>query len=150
MPDTLVAHITAYSENEEVTTHLETFHGKHFGNRAIWLGKLEEKSFSRELLDELKPFLYGLRIQEEIKRVFNLDEKAGAAMQNRRRFVSPRRGGKSMTHEMGGLLLEISARWESLDEDVRELVRDIFMVKEDGEEVTVSLFKAAKPEAEAE
>jgi CheY-like chemotaxis protein len=150
MPDALVAHITAFYKNEEVSSHLETFHGKHFGNRAIWLGKLEKKSFSRQLLDELKPFLYGLRIQEEIRRVFNLDEKIGTVTQNRKRFVNPRRGGKSMTHEVGGLTREISERWKSLDEDVREQVRDIFTVREDGGEVIVSLFKASHPEAEDE
>ncbi len=147
MPDALVAHVTAFYEDDEVNNHLENFHGKRFGNRAIWLGKLKEESFSRKLVDELKPYLYGLRIQEEIRRVFNLNENPSPISQNRKRFVNSRRGGKSLTHELGGLTREISARWESLDEDVREQVRDIFTVKQNGSEVIVSLFKASMPEA---
>lgn len=158
MPKALVAHITAYlhqdgddnlTEHEDVTKHLDRFHGKRFGNRAIWFWKLDQ-TYTEDLVNELKSFLYGQLIQEEIRRVFNLDEEAAPPTQSRKRFAHPRRGGRSLTHELGALTREISARWDALDEDVREHVKDIFMVREDGEEVIVSLFKGAPKEGEAE
>jgi response regulator RpfG family c-di-GMP phosphodiesterase len=144
MPEALIAHITAFKDDEHVSHHLETVHEKQFGNRAIRLWKLD-LDYADELMETLKPFLYSQRIQKMIKDLFNRDEHS--YFSTRKRHRSPRVTNISLTHELADVFREISTCWHDLDEGTQAQVQEIFSVKETGDDVTVSMFRSSPRQA---
>jgi len=134
MPKALVAHITAYDKDEEVKTHLEMVHDQQ-PDRSFRLKKV--KGFPLELINRLKRFLYGLRIEEKLNRLFDGESDMGYTFDIRPRDSI---GSRSVTHELADLTREISSHWKDLDASVQERIKESFNVTVDGEKVTVSLF----------
>jgi CheY-like chemotaxis protein len=141
MPDALLAHITAYKGDKQVSTHLQEAHDKQPGNRNFRLWKLEG-DFAEQLVGKLKPFLYGLSIGEQMKKIFDLGEPPAYSYGQRGRFPNTDVGRGSLTHEIAALSRDICAHWRDLDESTRADVREVFNVIPDGSGgVVVSLFK---------
>jgi hypothetical protein len=134
-PDTLVAHITAYDRNETVKNHLETVHDRRI-DRSFRLAK--KPGFSRELIDRLKPFLYGLRIKEQLNKLFNGGVLGGSTMMGER--LREPASDRSITHELAALTRDIASHWKYLDKGLQEQIKEIFNVKVNKNEVTISLF----------
>lgn len=136
MPYTLIAHITAYDVDENVRRHLEVAHARQV-DRSFRLTK--EWDFAIELISRLKQFLYGLRIEEHMGRLFG----GGAAVlyPPRPRALPSRvtRRERSITHELAALMRDISTYWSHLDPSTQLRIKNVFNVDETGDEVTVSL-----------
>jgi CheY-like chemotaxis protein len=135
MPLTRVAHITAYDKNDGVKTHLETVHDTD-SDRSFSLAK--GRGFAARLVNTVGPFLYGLRIEQQINDLFNGGAVMGYPVKRSRPGEAS--GDRSKTHELAALTRDISAHWPSLDESLKSRIKGIFNITEDGDEVTVSLF----------
>lgn len=135
MPHTLVAHITIHDKDAAVKRHLEMAHDKKI-DRSFRLSK--ETGYATELVKRLKPFLYGLRIEQQLNQLFNGGVITGYPVSAGRPRDSE--SDRSKTHELAGLTRDISNHWEYLEEGLRTRIKDIFNVRADGDEVTVSLF----------
>lgn len=142
MPEALVAHITAFQDDEVVSKHLELDHERRFGNRAIRLWKLD-LDYADELMETLKPFLYGQRVKEMIKNLFTPVEWNYSYTRKRHRYLKGLGTNASMTFELADVTREIANCWHDLDEADKEHVRKIFSVKENDDEVIVSLFRSS-------
>lgn len=136
MPHTLVAHITIHDKNGEVKKHLEVAHDKEI-DRSFRLSKAET-DYATQLVERLRPFLYGLRIEQQIDDLFNGGGGTGYPVMSLRTRDSV--GDRSKTHELAALTRDISNHWESLDEGLRTRIKDIFNITVEGDEITVSLF----------
>lgn len=137
MPDTLVAHITAYLDTDtNVQRHLEVAHAQQV-DRSFRLAK--EWDFAIELIRRLKPFLYGLRIEGHLNRLFS--GGGGSLYQMRMRDLPTRafRRERSMTHELAALTRDISTYWDELDPGMQLRIKELFNVGEKEGIVTVSL-----------
>ncbi|MFL6334711.1 MAG: response regulator [Pyrinomonadaceae bacterium] len=139
MPNTLVAHITAHVDNESVKQHLEVAHARQV-DRSFRLAK--EWDYGIELIKKLKPFLYGLRIQEHMNGLFG-GGGGGSVLYGLRprpslRPRAPRRE-RSMTHELAALTRDIATYWADLDPGMKLRVEELFQVEEKEGEVTASL-----------
>lgn len=137
MPMSLVAHITAYAEDPDVKRHLEVVHDRQV-DRSFRLVK--EEDYADELIKKLKPFLYGLRIEERMNKLFG---PAGASLYGLRprAMLRPRatRRERSMTHELAALTRDIAAYWKDLDPGMKLRISELFNVEEKEGGVTASL-----------
>lgn len=135
MPLTRVAHITAYDKNDGVKTHLETVHDTE-SDRSFSLAK--GRGFAARLVNTVGPFLYSLRVEQQLNDLFN----GGAVMGYPVKRPRPRdaTGDRSKTHELAALTRDISAHWAALDDVLKSRIRGIFNITEDKNGVTVSLF----------
>jgi len=141
MPHTLVAHITAFLEHEKVQNHLESFHGPSQIDLSFSLSKDEDDpekgAYSAQLISNLKPFLYGLRIEDQLNDLFNGGGVVGYSVNRAwRKDLTDR----SKTHELAALTRNISTDWDYLSEGLKTRIRDIFKVVVKDGEVMVSLF----------
>lgn len=135
MPLTRVAHITAYDKDDAVKTHLETVHDTDV-DRSFSLSK--ETGFATRLVDRVGPFLYGLRIEQQLNELFNGGAITGYPVKSGRPRESI--GDRSKTHELAALTRDISNHWETLDEAVKTKIRHFFNITVNKDDVTVSLF----------
>ena len=135
MPLTRVAHITAYDKDDGVKTHLETIHDTDI-DRSFSLSK--ETGFATRLVNRVGPFLYGLRIEQQLNDLFNGGAMTSYPVRSGRHREAF--GDRSKTHELAALTRDISNHWETLEEKVKTRIRNHFDVTVDGDDVTVSLF----------
>lgn len=143
MERTLVAHITAHDDDATVERHLEVVHGPSQIDFSFRLSKDTGKergrgAYSFELIERLRPFLYGRRIKRQLRALFNGGEVAAYAGMAMRPRGFP--DDRSKTHELAALTRNISKDWEYLSEGLRTQIRDIFNVSIVQGEVTISLF----------
>jgi hypothetical protein len=143
MPHTLIAHITAWEHNETVKNHVELVHGPSEIDLSFSLSKdisngSKKEGYSAKLIERLRPFLYGLRIEEQLNDLFNGGGLAGYPVMRARPDNTSHR---SRTFELAALTRNISNDWKFLGEGLRARIKDIFTVveSEDGQ-VSVSLF----------
>lgn len=143
MPYTLIAHITAFDDDQNVKDHLDSIHGPSEIDLSFSLAKEPNKGqqkggYSLLLIERLRPFLYGLRIEEQLNELFNGGGLAGYPVIRPRRDNSNHR---SRTFELAALTRNISNDWKYLGEGLRTRIKDIFTVMEnENGEVSVSLF----------
>ena len=147
MPDALMVHITAFEDDPQIVHHLKEVHDTQFGNRAIRLWKLETEpetqiNIATELLNRLKPELYGQRVIGMLRGLFNFQKTPATPINVRKRFTRGRRTGRSRTHDLDPVTQAIARYWPHLDKDVKKQVKEIFSVKENGKDVTVSIFRS--------
>jgi len=148
MPNALIIHITAWKDDPHIVRHLEEVHEVQFGNKAIRLWKLDvddpgTPTVSDKIISALRAELYGQRVMDLLRSLFNLEGRARfSASGNRGRFVRSVRTGHSRTHEVGSVTREIAACWPHLSPDVKHQVKAIFSVREIENKVIVSLFRS--------
>lgn len=145
MRSTLVAHITAYIEDEVVREHLRLVHDEKVTPALTFLKA--DPEYAIKLVDELRSFLYGTRIEEQIALIFG--EPRPLAFAARVRGRQPERGRqrtraeRSLTHDIAALRRDIAAHWHHLDQKRREWVRQFFRVDDETKPVRVSLRQPA-------
>ena len=141
MPNTLVAHITAYPDYGPVKDHLREVHHEQIDPRAFALSKLKN-DYGDDLIRKLKAFLFGMRIEEQIESIFGQDAELSFSARGRMRN-RPKTGG-SLTHSIAALSRDIESYWYALDHQLQERIRRIFRVETfDEKEVRVSLLHKA-------
>lgn len=141
MSDTLVAHITAYRDDEVVRKHLRLVHEEQFDAGGLVFSKAEGE-YALNLVERLRAFLYGKRIKEQLAHVFN--EPQALAYAARGRVERARsRSERSLTHDIAALRRDIVAHWHCLDEQIRNDIRKFFRVDDKSRPVRVSLRQAA-------
>lgn len=136
MQHTLVAHVTAYDQDDAVRTHLDV---AHESRPDLSFRLTKGRGFAKSLLERLRPFLYGLRIERQLNSLFNGPASPGYPVE----AVMKREAdnARSKTHELAALMRDISSHWEFLDEGLKTRICDIFKVtKHEGDGVTISLF----------
>jgi len=136
MPRALLAHITAYSEDQAVQEHLQKSHIQQIGHNVFALSK-SEVFWPDQLVRTMSAYLYGTRILQKLQFLFSeggqsvqVDEWVGR---------SHGRGSGGLTHEIADLRREISAHWHSLDERVQKEIKEVFIVDTSREPVRVGL-----------
>ncbi len=122
-PSTLVAHLTAYREDEVVQDHLRRVHLEEIGPAAFVLHKLDI-DYPSMLTAKLKAFLYGRRVGECLNMLFHGHGALSTPPRSRSRLE------RSITHEIAETCRLISTYWHGLDERLREDVRLYFEVEE--------------------
>ncbi|NOT60210.1 MAG: response regulator transcription factor [Acidobacteria bacterium] len=133
MPHAFIAHITSHPNDKVVKEHMVQMHREQVGYSAIDLSKLEV-IWPEKLLKKLKEFLKGQSLETRLKAVFPEALAARAGM-GRDRV----RAAGGITHQLAGLSRDIIDFWPDLNDKTKELIRQFFVVKEDGKSVTVSL-----------
>ncbi len=133
MPDALIAHITSHPEDGEVRAHMQKIHKEQVGYSAIDISKLNI-TWPELLLDRMKKFLFGERIQKRLSVLFqSVDSSAINIARSRARSA----GG--LTHELATLAREISIFWPDLDEKTRDQVRQRYIVEQGENGVKVGM-----------
>lgn len=147
MPSTLVAHITAYGFDEVVERHLRLVHHGRLDPRAFTLYKTDE-DYSGDLVRQLKAFLYGMRIEEQLVNIFGADEELSFAARGRM-LRNPGGGGGSVTHNIAALTRDIEAHWHELDMQMQQKIKKIFRVEDQIKPVRVSLLRRSPEQTES-
>jgi CheY-like chemotaxis protein len=142
MPSTLVAHITAYPDHGPVKQHLLKVHQAQIDPRAFALSKLEA-DYADDLINKLKAFFFGVRIEEQMDALFGHDLELsfaarGRLMRNRGEIVG------SLTHNIAALSRDIEMYWKDLDDMLKARIKRIFRVETVNKEIRVSLLQKAK------
>jgi CheY-like chemotaxis protein len=141
MSATLVAHITAYIADEVVRNHLRLVHQEQVNPRALVFSKAEG-DYSIKLVERLRAFLYGMRIEEQMAHVFGEPQELAFAARGRVERARSR-GGRSLTHDIAALRRDIVAHWHYLDEQLQNQIRQFFRVDDKSRPIRVSLRQAA-------
>jgi CheY-like chemotaxis protein len=140
-PDTLVAHITAYRDDEVVSSHVRLVHEEQIDPWALIFSKADSE-YALNLVERLRAFLYGMRIEEQMAHVFGVPQ--GLAFAARGRIERARsRAERSLTHDIAALRRDIVAHWHYLDERLQNHIRKFFRVDDESRPVRVSLRQAA-------
>lgn len=135
MHSTVVAHITAYPEDDAVKEHNKKFHLERIDNGFV-LSKLDT-TYVDKLLKELKAFLYGKPIKEKIEQLF---KNAQLRFDPQTTPLQGRgRGARGLTHDLASLRRNIVAHWDDLDEGLKKLIRDTFKLDESNRPIRISL-----------
>jgi CheY-like chemotaxis protein len=142
MRDTLVAHITAYMDDERVQDHLRRIHQSQIDPHAFILEKTKAR-YVTELINKLKAFLFGRRIEEQLNMIFGEEKELSFAARGRAIRLHSR-SPRSLTVDMRTLRRDIVSHWHDLDERLQEKIKQIFRVDEKSEPVRVSLLQRAK------
>ncbi len=135
---TLVAHITAYSDDEAVSEHLRVVHQEKVNPRALFFSKAVGE-YAPHLVTELSAFLYGTRIEEQIALVFGAPRELAFAAKRRAPERERGRSERSLTHDIAALRRDIVAHWHHLDERLHDLIREYFRVDDASRPVRISL-----------
>jgi CheY-like chemotaxis protein len=138
---TLVAHITAWGEDEDVRRHLQLVHHERLDPMDLLFLKTDGR-YASKLVRSLKEFLYGMRIEEQMLSVFGDTRELafaarGRALRERARFE------RSMTHDIAALRRDIAAHWHDLDERLQAKISKFFRVDAESRPVRVSLRQTA-------
>jgi DNA-binding NarL/FixJ family response regulator len=137
MPKTIVAHISAYLDEEIVQKHIKRVHDEEI-DRSFRLSKRDVEYFLK-LSSKLRTFLYGIRIQNQMDKLFGQDDEPAFSSRNRRQRASAG-DERSVTHELAALSRNIAANWDDLDESLRARVKRTFEVTPKDDGVIVSFF----------
>lgn len=136
MPQALLAHISAYSEDQAVQEHLRKSHIEQIGHNVFALSK-SDVFWPNQLVTKMSAYLYGTRILKKLRFLFseggqtiNVDDWAGR---------SHVRGSGGLTHEIADLRRDISAHWHELDDRTQNVIKGVFIVDTLREPVRVSL-----------
>jgi len=131
MPTTIVSHITGYTRDSRIITHIEREHtGRTLG---FFLDK-KQPNFGRDLIMKTKQALYGAWVEKEVGDLFTQNAAPHPAGSVARRFA----GGA--TSRIMDLSLEIAHLWPDLSRATQEHIRRYFTV-EPNESGTVSVVK---------
>jgi len=133
---TLVAHITAYSGDPVVREHLERVHHERVDPWALDLSKTDG-DYAIKLVEGLKSYLFGMRIEQQIRMLFGEQEELSFAVRGRV-MNPPPRTERSRTHDMAALRRDIIAYWHDLDDMLRARIRQVFYVDDKSEPVRIS------------
>jgi CheY-like chemotaxis protein len=136
--DTIVAHISAFTDDTKVKEHIKRMHDEQI-DRSFRLSKLDpEVNFVEALESKLKSFLYGMRISEQMDGLFGPGD--AALLDSRGRSRRTRAGDeRSVTHELAALSRDIATYWKDLDDTLKARIKRTFEVDE-GDRVIVSFF----------
>jgi CheY-like chemotaxis protein len=128
MPETLVIHITAFHEDQDVDRHISKY---HTGINAPRIGRTIQKNayLPEKLLGEIKSYF--------IER--QMDTLVGPkAMVPARNLESGRISG-GLTQPLATLIRDIATYWSDLGDETKERVRGRFSVNDEQTPVRVSL-----------
>lgn len=129
MPEALIAHITAYSKDEDVENHMRKAHTEQVDQSVFALSKTDV-DWPVQLVNKMKAYLFGAHILKKMESLF------GAGRTSPRSRV---RGAGGLTHEIADLSCEIASRWRLLDESAKKRIETIFRVDDTSDPVRVSL-----------
>ena len=121
-PTTLVAHITAYSNDQEVHNHLTRVHLEQL-NVGVVLSKIDI-NYPTKLVKILKSFLYGLQLEGLRSALFQDEGAPARALRGR----TP--SGRSLTHELASLRRLITSHWYDFDDTLRAKLKQVFTILE--------------------
>jgi CheY-like chemotaxis protein len=120
MPTTIVSHITGYTRDPRIISHIEREHtGRTLG---FFLDK-KQRNFGGELIRKTKQALYGAWVEKEIGELFTQNAVPHPAGSVARRFA----GGA--TSRIMELSLEIAHLWPDLSHASQESVKRYFTVE---------------------
>lgn len=134
MPSTIVAHITAYKDDELVKEHWRINHQEVI-SKAVILSKVNSE-YPIKLVEYLKKIYHSDRLEEQINKIFFADAKVSLVTDGTRRG---RDADCSLAHELAELSRDIAAHWFELDESVRTRVKQVFRVDTSGTQIVVNL-----------
>ena len=136
MPSTLIAHITAYQDDDVVREHLQKAHFENVASDCVVFSKVDYE-YPIHLVEHLKTTFLGRRLEEHMNKIWGDCSPAFLAT-SRRRGVGDER---SRAHELAALRRDIEANWAYLDERVQRRIRDTFKVDTTGGRVTINLLR---------
>lgn len=142
MRETLVAHITAYMDDEIVQDHMRRVHQSGIDPRAFTLEKTKA-GYVRELITKLKAFLFGMRIEEQLNMIFGEERELSFAARRRAARLQTR-SPRSLTVDLRALRRDIASHWHDLDESLQEKIKRLFRIDDKSEPVRVSLLQRAE------
>lgn len=138
MHSAFIAHISSFADDGKVQEHLRKIHAERVGNRVIFIPKSDE-TWPERLLEELKAFLFGTRIEARISNLFRDDSPPGLDGSRHHQFTPAR----NVTHDLAALVRDIAEHWDDLDNGLRSRARKFFRVEYKDGRVVVSLKQAS-------
>jgi CheY-like chemotaxis protein len=134
---TLVIHMTSFRDDPEVLKHLEESHSEPSAPAPFFVSKMDSK-WGEILIERLKAFLYGKRIEEQMDALFGAASGSGSTIGGiALRRPASRLGG--VTQRLAALTQDIEEHWRDLSKSVKSRVQSTFVVEATGEEIRVSL-----------
>ena len=135
MPETFVAHITAYPNDDRVQEHVRTMHTEQIEPASVVLSK-SDADYAHKLIDKLKAYLYGRQIREQIDDLFG--PNAVQFSPDRPRMSRLNASG-SMTHQLAPLCRDIVIHWNDIDDTLKKRIGSIFDVDDESDPIRISL-----------
>lgn len=143
MPGTLVAHLTAFQDDETVRSHLRIVHQEQVDPHAFALSK-SDTDYAVRLERKIKGYLYGTAIQEQLDSLFG--RRSAPLFPTAKARSSTRRGERSLTHTLASLSREIELHWHDLDDQLQARIMNVFRVDAKSDPVRVSLMHKTEKE----
>lgn len=134
MPDSVVAHLTAFMDDEKVQAHMKRAHEQQV-DRSMRFSKLEV-DWPDKLVSKLRCFLYGARVEGKLKKFIPRGDASAASTSKRDRIGDI---GGSLTHELASIQWEIAAHWLDYDHKLRAKIERAFDVTQHGNRFIVTL-----------
>jgi len=132
----LIAHITAYAEDEIVTKHNLDYHSDVNDQRSLFLPKTPE--YCELLVSRMQRFLYSSHVRSQIEALFPILRRSSALRGLQRSSIS-NVGKLDVTQQLSILSCDISKYWQFLDEALKGEIKEQFRVIEAEELVRISL-----------
>ncbi|NOT62692.1 MAG: hypothetical protein HOP19_20995 [Acidobacteria bacterium] len=138
-PWTLIAHITSFPKNPQIQEHKEKIHSRQNDRNAFFLSKLNPDELL-QLIKQIKQFLYGGRIEEQLNEVFGSHyDPIFSSSRNSMKKDGGR--GESVTHRLALLRRDIVEHWRDIDASVQQKVRNIYQVDDSSDPIKIRLFR---------
>jgi len=138
MPSTLIAHITAYTDDKTVREHLKNYHIEQI-DRSFALSKTDI-DYAQKLVIKLKVFLYSNQLERRLTQILGWPEASASIKPNQSKYIRMP-GQESLTHEIAALTRDITRHWHDLDEKLKDQIRRIFYVDDASDIIRVSLLR---------
>ncbi|HZF09890.1 MAG TPA: hypothetical protein VFE33_13960 [Thermoanaerobaculia bacterium] len=135
---TLVAHVTGFTGDQAVREHVRRSQVEQPNPRAFTLSK-EDPNWASVLVSKLKTFLYGSRIERQLKDLFGMEAAGDTLLRRNAHRSNVARTDGGTTHRLAGLFRDIEAHWTDLDPGLQKRISDILEVDVSSGECRVSL-----------
>ena len=133
----VVFHISAYTNDSRIVSHLQAEPLKHPRIPNLAISKVDHEIWTDKLFVSISRVIHGNRIEQQMDRLFGRTG-AGTRGDAAYSFGSPSLGDP--THDLAALIRDIEAHWDVLDVNLQNRVREVFSVRQEGMTMVVSLF----------
>lgn len=133
-PRTLVIHMTAFTQDPTVVSHLMARYKELGGPQPLLISKIDV-AWPSILLAKLRTFLFSREISQQLDEIFRVD----ASISSPHLGKNPVHHKGGVTHRLAKLTQEIECYWKDLDREIQRRICDIFVVDTSGDNVRIGL-----------
>jgi len=139
MPETVVAHITAYPDDPDINKHLQEHHMAFKNASGIIIHK-KGSEWPGKLIFKLNAYFYGNPIKEQMNNLFGNVSRSSMPTdyRSRTKYTSDISRG-SITTELNMLTMDIIEYWQYLDDKLKNRIKMHFTIDDSKTPLDINL-----------